>query len=175
APQTEQFVRRLVRETDMPLVLDADGLNALAGRINELAEQRDAPWLLTPHAGEFRRLAGGDVALTDRVRVVQEYADQWGAVCLLKGAPSIVAGPEGRTFVGSITPPALATAGTGDVLAGQCVGLLAQDVPPLEAVAAALHIGAAAAERYGATHDSRSMAATDLLDTIPRVAAERFA
>jgi NAD(P)H-hydrate epimerase len=115
------------------------------------------------------------VALTDRVRVVQEYADQWGAVCLLKGAPSIVAGPEGRAFVGSITPPALATAGTGDVLAGQCVGLLAQGVPPLEAAAAALHIGAAAAERYGATHDSRSMAATDLLDTIPRVAAERFA
>ena len=175
APQTEQFVRRLVRETDMPLVLDADGLNALAGRINELAEQRDAPWLLTPHAGEFRRLVGDDVGLTDRVRAVQEYADRWGAVCLLKGTPSIVAGPDGRTFIGSSTPPALATAGTGDVLAGQCVGLLAQGVPPLEAAAAALHVGGAAAERYGATHDSRSMVATDLLDMIPRVAAERFA
>jgi len=175
APETEQFVRRLVQETDTPLVVDADGLNALAGHMEACADQVDVPWILTPHAGEFRRLAGGDVDLTDRVRVAQTYAQRWGAVCLLKGAPSIVAGPEGRAFVGSITTPALATAGTGDVLAGQCVGLLAQGVPPVEAAAAALHVGGAAAERYGATHDSRSMVATDLLDMIPRVAAERFA
>jgi len=175
APQTEQFVRRLVQETDPPLVVDADGLTALAGHMDALADQVDSPWILTPHAGEFRRLAGEDVDLTDRIRVAQRYAERWGAVCLLKGAPSIVAGPEGRAFVGSITTPALATAGTGDVLAGQCVGLLAQGVPPVEAAATALHVGGAAAKRYEATHDSRSMAATDLLDMIPRVAAERFA
>ena len=175
APQTERFVRRLVQEVDIPLVVDADGLNALAGHVDEVADHVDAPWILTPHAGEFRRLAGEDVDLTDRVRVAQTYAERWGAVCLLKGAPSIVAGPDGRAFVGSITTPALATAGTGDVLAGQCVGLLAQGVLPVEAAATALHVGGAAAERYGATHDSRSMAATDLLDMIPRVAAERFA
>lgn len=175
APQTEQFVRRLVREVETPLVVDADGLNALAGHMGELSDQIAGPWILTPHAGEFRRLAEDDVDLTDRVRVAQTYAERWGAVCLLKGAPSIVAGPDGCAFVGSITTPALATAGTGDVLAGQCVGLLAQGVPPVEAAATALHVGGAAAERYGATHDSRSMAATDLLDMIPRVAAERFA
>jgi NAD(P)H-hydrate epimerase len=174
APQTEQFVRRLVRDIEGPLVLDADGLNALAGHMDELAGEVDGPWVLTPHAGEFRRLAGDGANLTDRVRVAQEYAERWDAVCLLKGAPSIVAGPEGRVYVSGITTPALATAGTGDVLAGQCVGLLAQGVPPVEAAAAALHVGGAAAERYGATHDSRSMAATDLLDMIPRVAAERF-
>ncbi|MFB6271962.1 MAG: NAD(P)H-hydrate dehydratase [Salinibacter sp.] len=174
APQTEQVVRRLVRETETPLVLDADGLNALAGYVDELAAQRDASWILTPHAGEFRRLVGEDVDLTNRVRVTQEYAERWGAVCLLKGAPSIVAGPTGRSFVSGISTSALATAGTGDVLAGQCIGLLAQGVPPLEAAAAALHVGGAAAERYGATHDSRTMVATDLLDMIPRAAAERF-
>jgi NAD(P)H-hydrate epimerase len=167
-------VRRLVRTIDTPLVLDADGLNALAGHIDELAEERQAPWVLTPHTGEFRRLAGEDVSLTDRVRVAQAYAERWGAVCLLKGMPSVVAGPDGRAFLGSILTPALATAGTGDVLAGQCVGLMAQGVPPLGAAAAALHVGGAAAARYGATHDSRSMVATDLLDMIPRVAAERF-
>jgi len=175
APQTEQFVRRLVRTSDTPLVVDADGLNALAGHIDDLAARVDGSWILTPHAGEFRRLAGEDVDLADRVRVAQEYAERWGAVCLLKGAPSIVAGPDGRMLVGSISTPALATAGTGDVLAGQCVGLLAQGVPPVEAAAIALHVGGAAAERYEATRDSRSMAATDLLDMIPRVAAERFA
>ncbi len=175
APQTEQFVRRLVRTSDTPLVVDADGLNALAGHIDDLAAQVDGSWILTPHAGEFRRLAGEDADLADRVRVAQEYAERWGAVCLLKGAPSIVAGPDGRMLVGSISTPALATAGTGDVLAGQCAGLLAQGVPPVEAAATALHVGGAAAERYEATRDSRSMAATDLLDMIPRVAAERFA
>lgn len=174
APGTAQFVRRLVRTADTPLVLDADGLNALSGHIDELAGQRQAPWVLTPHAGEFRRLAGEEGTLTDRVRVAQTYAERWDAVCLLKGMPSVVAGPGGRTFLGSITTPALATAGTGDVLAGQCVGLMAQGVSPLNAAAAALHVGGAAAERYGATHDPRSMVATDLLDTIPRVAAERF-
>jgi len=174
APQTERLVRHLVQETDLPLVLDADGLNALAGHMDELSDSADGPRILTPHAGEFRRLVGEDVDLTDRVRVAQTYADQWGAVCLLKGAPSIVAGPDGRTFMAGITTPALATAGTGDVLAGQCVGLLAQGVPPLEAAAAALHLGGAAAERYGATRDPRTMAATDLLDMLPRVAAERF-
>ncbi|WP_103029365.1 NAD(P)H-hydrate dehydratase [Salinibacter altiplanensis] len=174
AAGTAQFVRRLVRTVDVPLVLDADGLNALAGHIDELADQRRAPWVLTPHAGEFRRLVGDDVVLTDRVRVAQAHAERWGAVCLLKGMPSVVAGPDGQVFLGSTATPALATAGTGDVLAGQCVGLLAQGVPPLEAAAAALHIGGAAAQRYGATHDPRSMVATDLLDTIPRVAADRF-
>ena len=174
APGTAQFVRRLVRTVDTPLVLDADGLNALAGHIDELAEERQAPWVLTPHAGEFRRLAGEDVSLTDRVRVAQTYAERWNAVCLLKGMPSVVAGPDGQAFLGGITTPALATAGTGDVLAGQCVGLMAQGAPPLGAAAAALHVGGAAAERYGATHDPRSMVATDLLDMIPRVAAERF-
>jgi len=175
APHTETFVRRLVADAEVPLVVDADGLNALAGRLDALAEQREAPWLLTPHAGEFRRLAGGDVDLTDRVRVAQTYAERWGAVCLLKGAPSIVAGPEGRTLIGRLHTPALATAGTGDVLAGQCVGLLAQGLSPVAAAATALHVGGAAAERYTATRDARSMTATDLLDMIPRVAAERFA
>ncbi|WP_118840082.1 NAD(P)H-hydrate dehydratase [Salinibacter ruber] len=174
APGTAQFVRRLVRTVDTPLVLDADGLNALAGHIDELADQRQAPWVLTPHAGEFRRLAGEEGALTDRVRAAQTYAERWDAVCLLKGTPSVVAGPTGRTVLGSIATPALATAGTGDVLAGQCVGLMAQGLSPLNAAAAALHVGGAAAERYGATHDPRSMVATDLLDMIPRVAAERF-
>lgn len=174
APGTEAFVRRLVVETSVPLVLDADGLNALADDMDAWAARREAPWVLTPHAGEFRRLAGEAVDLTDRVRTAQAYARRWGATCVLKGAPSIVAGTEGTTLLGRTHTSALATAGSGDVLAGQCAGLLAQGLAPVPAATTALHVGGAAAERYAATHDPRSMTATDLIETLPRVAAERF-
>lgn len=173
AESTERAVRRLVDATDRPLVLDADALNALAGHADALLPRADGRWILTPHAGEFRRLAEDEVDLTDRVRVVQEYAQRWNVVLLLKGSPSLVAAPDGRTLVGSTGTPALATAGTGDVLAGQCVGLLAQGLPPLEAAATALHLGGAAARRYARTRDARTMTASDLIDELPRATAER--
>lgn len=170
---TRQFVHRLVETVDTPMVLDADALNALADLDADWTKHADGSWLLTPHDGEFLRLAG-DVDLANRVRVVQAHARRWNVVLLLKGQPSIVAGPDGRTYVGSTGTPALATAGTGDVLAGQCVGLLAQGVPPLEAAAAALHLGGAAAQRYVATGDARSMGASDLLDELPAATHDRF-
>jgi len=170
---TETFVRRLLQEMGLPTVIDADGLNALAGHLDDLSAHADGQWILTPHAGEFHRLAG-EVDLTDRVRVAEEHAKRWNCVLLLKGSPSLVAGPDGRTFVGSTGNAALATAGTGDVLAGHCVGLLAQGVPPLEAAAAALHLGGAAADRYAIDRDPRTMVATDLIDLLPQVAKERL-
>jgi NAD(P)H-hydrate epimerase len=93
-------------------------------------------------------------------------------VLLLKGQPSVVAGPDGTTYVAGTGTPALATAGTGDVLAGQCVGLLAQGMAPVEAAAAALHLGAAAARRYARTRDPRTLAAPDLVDELPHAAHE---
>ena len=171
---TRQFVHGLIETVDAPLVLDADGLNALADLDADWTVHADPSWILTPHAGEFRRLTEADVDLEDRVRTVQEHARRWNVVLLLKGQPSIVAGPEGRTYLGSTGTTALATAGTGDVLAGQCVGLLAQGVPPLEAAATALHLGGAAAQRYAATRDPRTMAASDLVEELPRATHERI-
>ena len=173
APGTESFVRELVRTTDRPLVLDADALNACAGHMDDLAAHADGDWILTPHEGEFRRLAG-EADLSDRVRTVQAYAERWNVVLLLKGAPSIVAGPGGTTYVASTGTSALATAGTGDVLAGQCVGLLAQGLPPLAAAASALHLGGAAAARYAQEHDARSMVASDLVAELPRAIRARL-
>ncbi|PQJ35573.1 bifunctional ADP-dependent (S)-NAD(P)H-hydrate dehydratase/NAD(P)H-hydrate epimerase [Salinibacter sp. 10B] len=171
---TRQFVLRLVEESpDIPLVLDADGLNALADTETDWTKHANASWILTPHAGEFRRLAG-TVDLTNRVRAVQEYAQRWGVTLLLKGNPSIVAAPNGTTFIGSTGTPALATAGTGDVLAGQCVGLLAQGLSPLPAAATALHLGGAAAQRYARTRDPRTLAAPDLIDELPRATHDRL-
>ncbi len=170
---TRQFVHRLVNTVEAPLVIDADGLNALADLEADWTDYAAPHWILTPHAGEFRRLAD-DVDLDDRIGTVQQYARRWNVVLLLKGSPSIVAAPDGRTYVGRTGTPALATAGTGDVLAGQCVGLLAQGLAPIDAAATALHLGGAAAQQYAATHDSRTMTAPDLVEALPQVLHKRL-
>ncbi len=177
-PQTQAFVRRLLVRANLPAVIDADGLNAISGDwLAEHAPREDAPrWILTPHAGEFMRLVGEDeVDLTDRIRVAQRYAQRWRSVLLLKGMPSVVAAPEGRAFVAAVAEPALATAGTGDVLAGLCTGLLAQGLTPLRAALCGLHLGGAAAEHYIRHRgDRRSMTAEDLIAEIPRALRDRF-
>jgi NAD(P)H-hydrate epimerase len=170
ADGTAQFVRRLLAATDLPLVVDADGLNALAGHIDDLAAAHaDGRWLLTPHAGELRRLAENP-DLDDPVCTAQELANQWNSTVLLKGQPSVVAAPNGRAYVSPAQNTALATAGTGDVLAGQCVSLLAQGLSPVNAAATALHIGSRAAQMYAADHDPRTLTAPALFDALPRAA-----
>lgn len=173
AAGTTQFVRDLLRASDHPAVIDADGLNALAEDPAPL-DQTAGRWILTPHAGEFRRLAGDDADLDDPIRTAQTYAQRWNCVLLLKGMPSIVAAPNGTAFVNGTGNPALATAGTGDVLAGLCVSLLAQGLPPTQAALCALHLGGAAADRYAAHTESRTMMALDLLTQLPPVLNERF-
>jgi NAD(P)H-hydrate epimerase len=172
---TQRFVRRLLASVrpDLPIVLDADGLNAVAadgdapGFFREHARGR---LLLTPHLGELRRLvADDDFEPSKRIEAAARLASAWNAALLLKGMPSVVAGPDGTAFVGGTGGPALATAGTGDVLAGLSAGLLAQGLLPLHAGACALHLGGRAAERYAATRQGRTMLATDVLTTLPYV------
>ena len=174
AASTQDAVLDLLATTDRPVVVDADGLNALAGHADRLAELSDGRFILTPHAGELKRLAGDDADLSDRVGTAQSYAERWNSILLLKGMPSVVAAPDGRAFVCGTGGPALATAGTGDVLAGLCAGLLAQGVAPLEAAAGALHLGGAAADRYATHADPRTLQAPDLIEQVPAVARERF-
>jgi NAD(P)H-hydrate epimerase len=109
----------------------------------------------------------------NRLSLVKELALRWNAVVLLKGMPSVVGAPDGRVFVGPEPAPALATAGTGDVLAGTIVGLLARGMEPAEAAVSALHIGTASAERFGSVRGP-GMVASDLLDEMPSVFRERF-
>jgi len=138
-----------------------------------IREHAQGRWILTPHTGEFRRLAG-EVDLTRRIEVVQEYARAWGCVLLLKGMPSVVGWPDGTVWINATGNPALATAGTGDVLAGLCAGLLAQGLPPTQAAVCALHVGGAAADRYATHCGMASMMALDLLTHLPVVLRERF-
>ena len=134
--------------------------------------------------GEFKRLLGdlaedgvrdGGINEADPLKLVRAYATAWNVVLVLKGMPSVVGTPDGRVFIGPPGNPALATAGTGDVLAGSIAGLLAQCLEPENAAVCALHVGTAAAERYAATRGVSSMMASDLLSTIPLVLHERFA
>ena len=172
--ETLRLVRALVEGVPAPLVLDADGLSAFAGEGDRLAG-RAAPLVLTPHLGELRRLLGDDAFVPeDRVETVRELAQRWGAVLVLKGMPSVVGTPDGRVVVGPPGHPALATAGTGDVLAGTVVGLMAQGLDPAAAAVCALHLGAAAADVWARDHGRGGLVASDLLGRMPRAAAERF-
>ncbi len=171
--QAVAFARRLARESDLALVLDADGLNAHAGRLGELAG-RDAPTVLTPHAGELGRLLGRDSKTigAERLAAVREAAEISGAVVVLKGDDTLISEPAGRVAVSPGGSPALATAGTGDVLTGVVAALLAGGLSPFTAAAAAvlLHLraGHLAALRLGS---AEGVIATDVIDALPAVRA----
>lgn len=163
-----EFARVTARAVDCPLLLDADGLNAHAGALESL-RSRSAPTVLTPHAGELGRLLerDSDAISTHRLASTREAAERSGAVVLLKGDDTIVAAPGGPVAISPGATPALATAGTGDVLAGIIGALLAKGLDPLEAagtaVVAHVRAGRAAAERVGADH----VIAGDVIDAIP--------
>src|SRR5664279_4342982 len=163
------FARRLVQRADMAMVLDADGLNAHAGRLGELTG-RSAPTVLTPHAGELARLLELDSAEIERNRLqhVRAAAEQAAAVVVLKGDDTLIAQPGGTVAVSPGGSPALATAGTGDVLTGVIAALLARGLDAFTAAAAGvwLHARASrlAARRVGSTE---GVVASDVIAALP--------
>jgi ADP-dependent NAD(P)H-hydrate dehydratase / NAD(P)H-hydrate epimerase len=149
--ETPALVRRLVRESPVPLVIDADAINAFAGRAGELA-RRAAPAVLTPHAGEFARLFDMPAAelADDRVGLVRKAAAETGCVVLLKGSRSVIASPEGEVAINPTGTSVLATGGTGDVLTGIVAALLARGVPPFAAATAGAYVHGTAGRLAGA-------------------------
>ncbi len=157
-----------------PLVIDADGLKLLA-RISNWAEQLPSQAILTPHPGEMAVLTElkTEVIQADRVGVAERFAKKWGHVVVLKGAFTVIAAPNGRTMIVPVASPALARAGSGDVLAGLMVGLRAQGVDTFEAAAAGAWIhaqcGLLAADMLGS---SAAVIAGDMVAAIPEVLAD---
>ncbi len=139
-------VGRLLGRGSQPAVVDADGLNALGSfeAVAEVAARRRHPIVLTPHAGEFARLAGGPPG-ADRIAAVRDAARRSGAVVALKGSTTVVADPDGQVRLAAAGSSRLATAGTGDVLAGVIGALLARGVPALDAAAVGAHVHGRAA------------------------------
>ncbi|MBN1529848.1 MAG: NAD(P)H-hydrate dehydratase [Thermoleophilaceae bacterium] len=163
-----EFARAAARAVEAPLLLDADGLNALGGRLESL-RGRSAPTVLTPHEAELGRLLGLEPAevAAHRLACARRAAEESGAVVLLKGDDTIVARPGGPVAVSPGGSPALATAGTGDVLSGLIGALLAKRLGPFEAAAlgalAHARAGRAAAARHGADH----VIAGDVIEALP--------
>lgn len=151
-----------------PLVLDADALNLLARRPT-LLSRLPAQSVLTPHPGEMARLLGSDVEAVnaDRLGAALRAATSWRCVIVLKGAHTVVASPDGGAAVIPCANAALATAGTGDVVAGAIVGLLAQGLTPYNAALCGAYLHALAGELWRQTHGAAGMLASDLLPLLP--------
>lgn len=165
------LVNRVLDEISLPLVIDADGLNVLAGDTGAL-QKREAPAVLTPHPAELARLleVSTDDIQEDRLRSVRRAAERFGCIVLLKGFRTLVADPDGNVVVNPTGGPELATAGTGDVLTGAIATLLAAGVEPFDGawMGAYLHglAGSVAAER-----GTRGVSAGDVAGALPEASA----
>jgi NAD(P)H-hydrate epimerase len=164
------FARELARRSSVPTVIDADGLNAHAGCLAELAG-RDAATVLTPHAGELARLLGIDSADVERERLARarQAAELSGAVVVLKGDDTLVVDPDGRVAISRGGCPALATAGSGDVLTGAIAALLAQGLDAFTAAAAGVCLHAQAGREAARVQGAaEGVIATDVIAALPR-------
>jgi len=170
--ETQQMVRSLVTGLRAPLVVDADGLNALAGHLDAL-RGRDAPTVLTPHPGEMSRLVGGagvSEVQKDRQGAARRFAAEHGVVLVLKGHGTVVA--DGRRLcVNDTGNPGMATGGMGDVLTGLIAGLLCQGLDPFDAARLAVFVHGLAGDVAARAAGQLSVIPEDVLGCVPRVLA----
>ena len=156
----------------IPVLVDADGLNNLSG-IEGWHKLVDSPLVLTPHPGEMSTLTGVPVGhiQADRLDVAREWAEKWGATVVLKGAHTVIASPGHPVRIAPFANPGLATGGTGDVLSGVIVSLLAQGLAPADAAAVGVYLHAAAGESVTRRIGQAGLAASDLLEELPQAIA----
>jgi NAD(P)H-hydrate epimerase len=164
---TQELARRLTSELDRPLVLDADALTALAGRL-DLLRGAPAPRCLTPHPAEMARLLSVSVAdvQRDRVAAARAVAD-YGVSVALKGATTVVAAADGRVFLNPTGNPGMASGGTGDVLTGIVGAFLARGLPAPDALVAAVYLHGSAGDLAAARLGEESLIASDVIESLP--------
>jgi len=173
APATRALVAHVVRQCAAPLVLDADGLNAVAG--GALLRDRPGPTVVTPHPGEMARLQSGDTARVqaDRLGAARAFARAERVVVVLKGARTIIASPDGATAICPTGNPGMASGGMGDVLSGVIGALLAQGLAAYDAAALGVFAHGAAGDAVAARQGETGLLASDLLAELP-VTLERL-
>ena len=169
----QAFARAMYERVDVPLVVDADGLNALAGIFRDELPQRRWPTVLTPHAGELGRLLGieSDEIGAHRLAHARAAAAHARAIVVLKGDDTLVAAPTGRVAISPGGAPGLATAGTGDVLSGVLGAMLAKGLAPAHAACAAVHVHLRAGQLAAEPHGPDAVIASDVIARLPQALA----
>jgi len=167
---TAELVKEIMLNLKIPCVLDADGLNVLAGKA-ELFKTVKTDLVLTPHPGEMSRLTGRTTEQIqyDRLGVTVTKAASWGAVVVLKGAGTVVAGPDNTLFINNTGNPGMAAGGSGDVLTGIIAGFLAQGMPALHAAASGVYLHGLAGDAAAREKGMAGLLAGDLLEHLPAV------
>ncbi|MCH7960333.1 MAG: NAD(P)H-hydrate dehydratase [Candidatus Hydrogenedentes bacterium] len=166
--ETKAFVHEFVPQCSVPLLIDADGLNAIATDLDAL-DRRTGPTVLTPHPGEMARLSGLSTKRiqADRDIVALEFAERHSCVVVLKGHRTVVANPEGEYFINETGNSGMATGGTGDVLAGLIGGLMAQGVEAFDAALIGVFLHGLAGDIAAENMTERAMLAGDLVESLP--------
>lgn len=168
---TTDLTELVIRNADCPVIVDADGLNSLAGNINVLKESKKGV-IVTPHPGEFSRMTGKPTAdiQRDRIASAKKFAKEYGCVTVLKGVNTVIAAPDGQTFVNTTGNAGLAKGGSGDVLAGIIASLAAQGTELMYAAALGAYLHGQAADRLVArTHGMAGVLPRDIPKILPEI------
>jgi len=171
-PSTKRLVLRIVKNITKPLVIDADGLNAIAGNMDKVRSARariHATTIMTPHEGEFMRLIGLSVPLkkNQRKEVAKNFVKAYNCVIALKGHRTVVADAQGRCFENSTGNPGMATAGSGDCVAGMIGAFLCQGLDAFSATKYAAYVHGLAGDLAAQRKTQIGMIASDIIDSIP--------
>ena len=162
--EISELIKRLLNESDVPLVIDADGINALSKSLHWL-ENKKCPVVLTPHVGEMSRLTGltAEEINADPIGTAIRFSKQWKTVTVLKGARTVVATPEGEVFVNINGNSGMATAGSGDVLTGVITSMIAQGLDPVGAAVLGVYLHGRAGDLMVAERGEHGLLAGDLV------------
>ncbi len=170
--ETRDLVYRLISKLDKPAVFDADALNILAQNMDYL-KGHSAPLVISPHPGEMSRLTGRSIEQIkeNRIDIALDFAAEFNLVCILKGAPSVIAAPSGKAWINSTGNDGMATAGSGDLLTGLIGGFLAQGLIDIDAAVLGCYIHGAAGDLADEAFGNRGMIAGDILGMLPEALA----
>ena len=161
---------KLIEEVDIPIVLDADALNCVAGN-TKIFKNRKSPVILTPHPGEMARLTetSSSHVQEDRLRMARSFAVTNSVTLILKGSRTLIAEPKGHIYVNPTGNPGMASGGTGDVLTGMIGGLLCQGYSPLDSANIGVYLHGLAGDRVAEKNGMIGLIASDLLEELPGV------